>query len=83
MAEDSAKLLIDVQLVEGAEAVQRLDKLEKKLKNVKDKGKQATLSAKEFDQRSNKRDQGLQGSVERRQRCYNEHRTGFAGGSAW
>jgi hypothetical protein len=49
MAEDSAKLLIDVQLVEGAEAVQRLDQLESRLKNVKDKGKQATLSAKEFD----------------------------------
>lgn len=50
MAEESAKLLIDVQLVEGAETVKRMDELQKKLDQVKDKSKKAGLEAKDFDQ---------------------------------
>lgn len=49
MAEESAKLLIDVQLVEGAETVKRMDELQKKLDQVKDKSKKAGLQAKDFD----------------------------------
>jgi len=49
MAEESAKLLIDVQLVEGAETVKRMDELQKKLDQVKDKSKKAGLQAQDFD----------------------------------